>query len=87
MQFDFFVIVIWSHVNEIIELFLFWWIDQINTEHSSRPLTFYRPKDGKEDLGPHGYAIRNSWFSFHARVHGDLSVSIRLASPYECGSA
>ena len=25
--------------------------------------------------------------NFHARVHDDLSVSIRLASPYECGSA
>ena len=39
------------------------------------------------DLGPHGYTIRNSSYSFHARVHGDLSVSIRLAFPYECGSA
>ena len=54
---------------------------------------FYRPKeeDGKEDLGLHAYAIRNSSYilrsSFHARVHGDLSVSIRLAFPYECGSA
>ena len=50
-------------------------------------LSFYRPKDGKEDLGPHAYAIRNSSYSFHARVHGDLSVSIRLPFPYECGSA
>ena len=39
---------------------------------------FYRPKDGKEDLGTHAYAIRNSSHSFHARVHGDFSVSIRL---------
>ena len=50
-------------------------------------LSFYRPKDGKEDLGPHVYTIRNSSHSFHARVHGDLSVSIRLAFPYKCGSA
>ena len=50
-------------------------------------ISFYRPKDDKEDLGPHAYTIRNSSYSFHARVHGDLSVSIRLAFPYECGSA
>ena len=50
-------------------------------------LSFYRPKDGKADLDPHDYAIRNSSYSFHARVHGDLSVSIRLAFPYECGAA
>ena len=49
--------------------------------------TFFRPKDGKEDLGPHAYTTRNSSNSFHARVHGDLSVSIRLALPYECGAA
>ena len=54
--------------------------------HSHRPF-FYRPKDGKEDLGPHAYTIRNSSYGFHARVHGDLSVSIRLAFPYECGAA
>ena len=42
-------------------------------------LSFYRPKYGKEDLAPHAYATRNSSHSFHARVHGDLSVSIRLA--------
>ena len=51
------------------------------------PLSFYRPKDGKEDLCPHGYSIRSSSYSFHARVHGDLSVSIRRAFPYECGAA
>ena len=50
-------------------------------------LSFHRPKDGKEDLGTLAYAIRNLLYSFHARVHGDLSVSIRLAFPYECGSA
>ena len=49
--------------------------------------SFFRPEDGKEDLGPHAYTIRNSSYSFHERVHGDLSVSIRLAFPYECGSA
>ena len=32
------------------------------------------------------YEIRQT-YSFHAHVHGDLSVSIRLAFPYECGSA
>ena len=48
---------------------------------------FYRPKDGKEDLGTHAYGIRNSSYRFHARVHGDLSASIRLASPHECGFA
>ena len=46
-------------------------------------LSIYRPKDGKEDLGPHAYTIRNSSYSFHARVYGDLSVSIPLAFPYE----
>ena len=46
-----------------------------------------RPRDGKEDLGPHAYAIQISSYSFHARVQGDLSVSIRLAFPCECGSA
>ena len=50
-------------------------------------LSFYRPKDGKEDLGPHAYTIRNSSCRLYARVYGDLSVSMRLASPYECGSA
>ena len=48
---------------------------------------FYRPKHGKEDLGPHAYTIRNPSHGFHARVHGDLSVSVRLACPYEYGSA
>ena len=43
-------------------------------------------KTFKEDLGLHAYTIRNSSHSFHARVHGDLSVFIRLAFPYECGS-
>ena len=48
----------------------------------------YRSKGDKEDLGPHACTIiRNSSYSFHARVHGDLSVSIRLDFPYECGSA
>ena len=27
------------------------------------PFLFYRPKDGKEDLGPPAYAIRNSLYS------------------------
>ena len=35
----------------------------------------------------HTIPVRNSSHSFHARVHGDLCVSIRLAFPYECGSA
>ena len=50
-------------------------------------VSFYRLKDSKEDLGTHACTIRNSSYSFHARVHGDLSVSIRLALQYECGSA
>ena len=35
-------------------------------------LSFYPPKDGKEDLGPHACTIRISSCSFHERVHGDL---------------
>ena len=61
---------------------------------SFRPLfflsfvAFFRPKDGKkEDISPHDYTIRNPSCSFHVRVYGDLSVSIRLAFPYECGAA
>ena len=45
-------------------------------EHQTTPklfLSFYRPKDDKEDLGPHAYTIRNPSYSFHVRVHGDLS--------------
>ena len=53
----------------------------------ARSLSLYRPKDDKEDLGPHCYSIRNSSYSFHTRVHGDRSVSMRLAFPYECGAA
>ena len=58
-----------------------------STRVQNAQLSFYRPKDDKEDLGPHAYTTRNSSHSFHERVHGDLSVSIRLAFPYECGSA
>ena len=50
-------------------------------------LSFYRPKDGKEDLDPHAHAYEIHHIDIHARVHGDLSVSIRLASPYKRGSA
>ena len=48
-------------------------------------VSVYRPKDGKEDLGLHACTIRNSSsyiyiYSFHARVHGDLSVGNTLST-------
>ena len=49
--------------------------------------SFYRQKDGKEDLCSHDYTVQTLSYSFHARVHSDLSVSIRLAFPYKCGAA
>ena len=54
---------------------------------NSSLISFYRPKDGKEDLGPHAYTTRKSSYTLHARVLGEFSISIRLASPYECGFA
>ena len=55
--------------------------------HCCSFFSFFRPQDGKEDLGPHAYTTRNSSYSFHARVRGDLSVFIWLVFPYERGSA
>ena len=51
---------------------------------------FDRSKDGKEDLGPHAFTKRKLSYSFHARVHGDLSglhPATVVASPCECDSA
>ena len=70
---------------QYLQLVVLLWLPR--AARTFRILSFHRPKDGKEDLGTHAYAIRSSSHSFHARVHGDLSVSIRLSFPYKCGSA
>ena len=59
------------------------WVPAIECRHPCGALVLY--ENALVPASP--CTIRKSSYSIHARVHGDLSVSIRLAFPYECGSA